>query len=234
MEPTNILEQATSSEEAGVAYSEPKYSLNVVLVYQDTPTREWAGQVCDHVTRLAGDGVIHSTWCEIGRLGDSKVFTDAVLEAIRADVIMISIYDAKELPANLCVWIDAWLPCRHLSMGALIALISVPGYPGVQTDRTQDYLRATAHNSQLDFLLRERKLPVASRGFLYMERTKGTANPTTSIFREALSHDYNCDAMGVGFQSQQSNQNLYPPNQAGERPPDTGSLRIRTKSAALK
>jgi hypothetical protein len=166
-------------------------------------------------------------------LSDPKVLKDAVLTVMRADVILISVYDSKELPVDLCVWVDTWLPRRRLPMGALIALISSHDQSGVQTDHVRDYLRAVAHRSQLDFLLRERKLPAASRGFFYMERTKGTANHTTSLFREALSRDHNCYAIGVGFQSQQFNQNLYPPNQMEERP-DPGSLRIHAGSSASR
>jgi hypothetical protein len=152
---------------------------------------------------------------------------------MRADVILISIHDTKELPTDLCVWIDAWLPRRRLPTGALIALVSVPEQPDVQTDHTRDYLRSVARRGRLDFLLRERKLPVASRGFFYMEKTADKTNPTTPVLQEVLSHDHNCYAIGVGFQSQQSNQNPCPPNQAGERL-EPGPLRIQTGSATPK
>ena len=233
MKQTNVLERTTSPNEVEVISLDPEYVLNVALICQDAPTRRWAAEVFGQVTQLVGEDAVRSTWWEISRLSDPQVFMNAVLTVMRADVILISIHDAKELPVNLCVWIDAWLPRRRLPTGALIALVSVPGQSDVQTDHTRDYLRAVAHKGQLDFLLRERRLPVTSRGFFYMERTKGAANHTTSLFREALSHDHNCYAIGAGFQSQQSNQNLCPPNQTGERP-DPGSLRIRAGSAAPK
>ncbi len=210
------LEQAAPSDEVGVAYSEPKYSLNVVSVYQDTPTREWAAQVLEQLTQQLGKDAIHGTWWEISRFSDSEVLTDAVLTVMRADVILISIYDVKELPVDLCVWIDTWLPRRRLPTGALIGLISVPEQAGVPTCHTRDYLRAVAHRGRLDFLLRERKLPAASRGFLFMEKTTETTNPTTPVLQEVLGHDYNCYAIGVGFQSQQFNKNICLPNQPGK------------------
>jgi len=42
----------------------------------------------------------------------------------------------------------------------------------------------------LDFLLWERKLPVASRGYFYMEKLTEWTNPTTSVVQKALSHEH--------------------------------------------
>jgi len=190
MEQTNILERTTPSEEVEISSLEPEHALSVALVYQDTPTRKWATKVCDHVTRLASKDAVRCTRWEISRLSDPDVLMDAVLTAMQADVILVSIYDVEELPVNLCVWIDAWLPRRYLSMGALIALISTPGRPGAQTDHARDYLRAVARKGRLDFLLRERRLPAASRGYFYMEKTTEWTAPTTSVFQEALSNEH--------------------------------------------
>ena len=229
MKQTNVLERTTSPNEVEVISLDPEYVLNVALICQDAPTRRWAAEVFGQVTQLVGEDAVRSTWWEISRLSDPQVFMNAVLTVMRADVILISIHDAKELPVNLCVWIDAWLPRRRLPTGALIALVSVPGQSDVQTDHTRDYLRAVAHRGQLDFLLRERKLPVASRGFFYMEKTAEKANPTTPVLQEVLSHDHNCYASGAGLQSQQLSHDLYPPNQAGEGS-DSGSWRIHAIS----
>jgi len=82
------------------------------------------------------------------------------------------------------------LPYRSLPTGALIALINVPGQTGAQTNHARDYLRAIAREGQLDFLSRERRLPVASRGYFYMEKLAEWTNPTTSVLQEALSHEH--------------------------------------------
>ena len=56
MEQTNILERTAPSNAVNFAESETHlgYALNVALVYQDALTRKWATEVCDQVTRLAG------------------------------------------------------------------------------------------------------------------------------------------------------------------------------------
>jgi hypothetical protein len=190
MEQKDILERTTPSDEVEFVPPETEYALNIASVYQDAPTRKWAAQVCDQVTQLAGKDAVRCTWWEISRLGDPEVLKDAVLTTVPADVILISIYDAKELPVDLCVWIDAWLPRRSLPTGALIALISVPGQTSAQLEHARGYLRAVARKGRLDFLLRERKLPVASRGYFYIEKLTERNNLATSVVQKALSHDH--------------------------------------------
>ncbi len=190
MEQTSILDRRTPLDDLEFVPSETEYELNVAVICQDTATRKWATQVCDHVTRLAGKDAVHSTWWEISRLSDPDVFKDAVLMTMVADVILVSINDAEELPINLCVWIDAWLPRRYQSVGALIALVSVPGQPGDQTTHARDYLRTVARKGRLDFLLRERRLPVTSRGYFFLEKSKEWTDPASSVVQEALSQEH--------------------------------------------
>ena len=76
------------------------------------------------------------------------------------------------------------------STDALIALISVPGELSVQTKLARDYLRAIARRGRLDFLLRERRLPVTSRGYFFMEKATEWNNSTTSVLQEALSDEH--------------------------------------------
>jgi hypothetical protein len=198
MEQKDSLDRNVPSDEAESAWPETQYALNVALVYQDAPTREWAAQVCGQVTRLAGKDAVRCTWWEISQLGDPEVLKNAVLTTTQADAIFVSIYDAKEFPVDLCVWIDAWLPRRSLSTGALIALISVPGQMSAQLEHARGYLRAVARKGRLDFLLRERKLPVASRGYLYVEKLAEWTSPATSVVQKALRYEHENLSMSNG------------------------------------
>ena len=192
MEQTNILERTAPLDVVDFAPSEtdPGYALNVAMVYQDALTRKWATEVCDQVTRLAGKNAVHCSQWEISRLNDLCVLKDAILMTMVADVILVSIYDAEELPKDFRVWMDAWLARRYQPAGALIALISVPGELSVQTKLARDYLRAVARKGRLDFLLRERRLPVTSRGYFFMEKATEWNDSTTSVLQEALSDEH--------------------------------------------
>jgi hypothetical protein len=192
MEQTNILERTGTLDvvDFAPAETEPGYALNIAMVYQDALTRKWATQVCDQVTRLAGKDAVHCAQWETSRLNDLCVLKDAILMTMVADVILVSIYDAEELPKDFRVWMDAWLARRYLPTGALIALISVPGELSAQTKPARDYLRAVARKGRLDFLLRERRLPVTSRGYFLVEKAADWTDPVASVLQEALSDEH--------------------------------------------
>lgn len=137
-----------------------EYVLTVACVYQDESAREWARQVCARVSPSAGPEALRFTEWRIGDLGEPGVFADAVSGAVRADVIVIAVQAAEELPDDLYAWVIAWLRRRPRVAAALVALLSLPDQPGPPSHRAQDYLRAVARASALDFFTEERKLPV--------------------------------------------------------------------------
>ena len=190
MKQTNALERTAPPDEVRLDQPENEYGLKVAVLYQDAPTCKWAMQIRDQMARLAGSGVVRSNSWEIGSMNDPDVLMEAILKTMVADVILVSIYDAKEVPVDFNVWVDAWLPRRCQPMGALIALISVLGQPDDQTNITRNYLRAVARKGHLDFLLRERRVPAASRGFFYMEKAREWSDPMTSVIQAALTDEH--------------------------------------------
>ena len=87
---------------------------------------------------------------------------EAVRAAVVADVIVVSVHAAGDLPLGLYVWIDVWLPRRLSRAGALAALIGVAEPADPHSVRTHEYLQAVARKGQLDYIPQERKRPVAS------------------------------------------------------------------------
>lgn len=134
-------------------------ALNVAMVYQDPLTRYWAAEFWDRVGELISHHSVGRQSWRIEELKDPRVFAEAGQAAAEADVLVISVRDAGEWPASLHVWIQSWLPRRAGRVGALVALIGVPGRPDGQSGRAHQYLARVAHEAGLDFLPRERKLP---------------------------------------------------------------------------
>lgn len=165
---------------------ESDYALNVAVAYADALTRDWAMKVSGQVTKMAGVETVHNTFWDIDRLSDPEVFYDAVGAAARADVIVIAAYAADELPLDLYVWIDAWLPRRSHEGGALVALIGVPENSAIPSSSTLKYLHAVAQKGHLDFLPQERSLPKQSAAF-YMDRIAQRAHTTTDVLNRILS-----------------------------------------------
>jgi hypothetical protein len=124
----------------------------IVVVYQGAPARDWARQVCQPVREKFGGEYVQDTWHEVNSLGNIENLIVAVRATLRADVIVIAIQAAEELPPELCAWIDVWLPRRHARSGALAALIGVTGQPEPHEARTQEYLQAVARRGQLEFV----------------------------------------------------------------------------------
>ena len=139
----------------------PESGLNLVIVYEDTPTRQWAGEVCQRVANLVGAEAVRTTWWKLGELTEPAVLAGAVSTALRADVLVVAIHAAEALPLAFYVWVQSWLPHRSSRLAALVGLIALPRRPNLGWDHAQDYLRAVARESQLDFLLEERKLTPA-------------------------------------------------------------------------
>ena len=153
-------EPVAFSDEPESAATPWGYALNVVGVYQDTVTHNWTVPMSRLVSQLAKEELVETKWYDVDSLSDAATFQEAVGAARLADVIVISVYAAEELPANLYVWIDAWLPRRRARAGALTALIGVPEERISQLPPTIEYLQAIARKAQLDFIPQAQRLSV--------------------------------------------------------------------------
>ena len=137
---------------------EAKYLLNVVVVYEDALSREWAMGVYERVAKVVGHDGVQTSWWQISDLCEPGVLAGAVSTTLRADVIVVSIRAADGLPLPFYVWVNGWLPHRTPSTAALIALLPTPEKPDSRSGRVGQYLRAVATQGRMDFLCEEREL----------------------------------------------------------------------------
>jgi hypothetical protein len=178
MKAVEFLQRTILSDEVPIAPDESRFALNIAGVYQDVVTRDWAMHACRRATQLAGEEHVQNTWYNANSLRDPVVLLDAARTARVADVIVVSVYAANEMPRDVYVWVEAWLPYRLSRAGALAALIGVGESLDSQSVRTLEYLQSVARKAQLDFIPQERKRPVAARASskkLIEERTSATA-----------------------------------------------------------
>jgi hypothetical protein len=187
MEYSNILERIAPSGEAPIALAKDEPALNVTMVCEDLLTREWAAEMWDRVTQMAGKENISVTSWRISDLALPEILADAVLSAARADVIVIAVSAAEKLPVGLCVWIAAWVPRRARRAGALVALIGLPQKRDRQAFSTRDFLRMVALKSGLDFFPRERVLPMALTDPFGLETIKYQADSMAPALAGAVS-----------------------------------------------
>src|SRR5260370_12730875 len=61
-----------------IACLDHDYSLNVAIVYQDAPARQWAGRVEARLAELVGEEAIRCTEWNINDLSERATFSQAV------------------------------------------------------------------------------------------------------------------------------------------------------------
>ena len=140
------------SDEITAAPCASGYELNIVGVYQDPLTQSWGMPMCRLAMQLVGEDLVRNTWYDVHSLSDLGMLLAAVRAALVADVIVVSVYAADELPLDLYVWINAWLPRRNSREGAFTALIGTAEAQDSQSVRTHVYLHAVARKAQLEFI----------------------------------------------------------------------------------
>ncbi len=131
------------------------YGLNMTLVYEDTVTSKWARGVYDRAEKLVGTQALRGTWWKLSELSNPGVLAGAVSQAMRADLIVVSLRATEGLPLPFYVWVNSWLP-HHLPGGsALVALLDAVEKPNAESGRVREYLRTVAQHGKMQFLLEE-------------------------------------------------------------------------------
>ena len=159
---SGTLERNVLPDELEPAPDSSGDEFKIVVVYQGALAQEWAMQMCEPVWQKFGGEFVRDTWHDINSLGTTKILLEAVRATLTADVIVIAVHAAEELPPDLCAWIDIWLPRRNARTGALAALIGIAGQLDAHAASTQEYLQAVARRGELDFVPQEHRLPVAN------------------------------------------------------------------------
>ena len=175
----SLLELAPAFEPSALR-AQAEYVLTITMVYQDLATREWAADVQDLVAQSVGEGSTRAASWRISDLARPSVLAEAIRSAARADVVVVAVSAAEELPRELYAWIEAWLPRRVGGKGALVALIGLPEAASQRAARVQDYFQAVAREAWLGFFPQQRLLPAASRDPFDREATAERTDARTA------------------------------------------------------
>src|ERR1035437_3214964 len=92
---------------------ETKTVWSVVVVYEDTVTRESAVTFCDQlVGRFWAKCEFEVSWWESGLLEKPTAASEATERAARADVVIFSFTPQGDFPLPLKAWVESWLHKR--------------------------------------------------------------------------------------------------------------------------
>lgn len=164
----------------------------VVVVYEDTLTRDRALAVCDMLVQHFWTKVeFEFNWWREAFLTDSIIAREASWYAANADLIIFSIHAEGELSAGTTAWIETWLDKRGKRDGALIGLLGTPADPKTEVDLKHRYLRQIAQHGGLDYL--SSILPITQREVensieLIHQRAGQMTSVLDQILNQPLTH----------------------------------------------
>jgi len=131
--------------------------VNVVLVYEDDETREWAREAYERVCRASAGQQVRPTWWRVSNLSEPGILAAAASTAMRADVIVVAVRTSVGLPLPFYAWTSAWAPNRFQFSGVLVAMAGSSLAAGI-SGHLSDYLGAIARQARMEFLCEARML----------------------------------------------------------------------------
>jgi hypothetical protein len=127
--------------------------LEVVVLYEDTVTRDRALQVCDHLAVELEDEVkLQFTWWRLDFLLDARIAWEATEAAVRAGMIVFSLHLGNSFPPPLQHWIASWADDRDAGEGAVVGLIGLGTEPSNWTSPRHQLLAKLAGRAGMDYL----------------------------------------------------------------------------------
>lgn len=127
--------------------------LEVVVLYEDSVTRDRALQIGDHLARDLEDEVkLQFTWWRLDFLLDPRIAWEATEAALSAGMIVFALHLGSSLPPTLQHWIDSWADDRDTGEGAVVGLIGLGTESDNWTSPRHHLLRKLAERAHLDYL----------------------------------------------------------------------------------
>jgi len=163
-----------------------KKTWSIVVIYEDTATREHAVRACDHlVKRFWAEGELDVTWWSCAMLAEPALARQGVEKAVQADLIILSLCRDRELASPVSEWIESWLAQRGDREGALVDLTGQEAEAGGAAAERHIYLRHAAHRGGMDYLTREPETISWSMPDS-LESVTSRADQVTSVLDEIL------------------------------------------------
>jgi hypothetical protein len=182
------------SEKRGLKGAE---TFAIVIVYEDTSTRDRAIRICDHLeTELGGKIALTFSWWKFDYLGDPFFSAAATAEAIQSDMVIVSAHAGGKLPSAVEAWIDTWTAKRSGKPGALVALVGLVEDSMSGLTPRHYYLKKVAERVGMDYLHQE---VVALPGAEYesIENVVKRAEQRTPLMEEILTRQHPLRHWGI-------------------------------------
>jgi len=130
----------------------------VSAVCEDSSTGARVNEFCQSLSRYLEPNckITKELWL-LSELRTPQLRSIAAAETAQADLVVISIHHAENLPEGVKSWIDLWLGQRRNQAGVLLALFD-PLHLG-SSSSMQAHLGAVAKKGNMEFLVRSEEAP---------------------------------------------------------------------------
>jgi hypothetical protein len=130
-----------------------KETWSVVVVYEDSETRELAMAFCDRMVRRYWAKLdFDVSWWSFDSLAKADSAKSAATKTVSADLLLFATRPENELPFHIRTWSEAWIPERSEREGSLVGLPTPDVGDRPESTATRAYLRALAHRAGMDYL----------------------------------------------------------------------------------
>ena len=177
----NAIEPVTKKHDARETWS-------VVVVYENTATRERAMAVCDHLVQQFWSEVeFEFNWWRTDFLEEPGMAATAASNAAAADFIIFCAGIESELARPLGEWCESWVERRGSREGVLVDLTQAAGTAASRAPNAQTYLRLIARRAMMDYLT---EVPATIMGTLpdSFESAALRATHISSVLDDILHH----------------------------------------------
>jgi hypothetical protein len=123
----------------------------IVVLYEDNSSRDAAIRLCHSLEKIFHEELdFQITWCRFKYFTDPAVASEAAEIAAHADLILIAIQHADDLPLEVKAWFERWVPDRQTCEGAVV-LLQTSEQPSVSVSQSS-YLYLLAQRANLDYI----------------------------------------------------------------------------------
>ncbi len=165
---------------------EPKVPLDLVVAYEDDPTRDSAISLCKKLTETLLEAYdLQCSWWPLGCLPEPRIREQAVEAAIHADLILLALRTGGQLDWQTRQWVESWRVRREERPCALVLLIHEAA--GRAEDfAAESYLRQAARSCKMDFFLHGPSLAAQMEPYS-LERIEERAQTVTPLLQQIMS-----------------------------------------------
>jgi hypothetical protein len=145
-------------EQVALTLQEPQKPLGVVLLYEDELTEQYAWEQSRRMAPLVGERRRRCCGWNLRELAEPRAFDRAMRAALQAELLILCVRAAKDLPLAFYAWADSWLPYRRHAAGTFALVLGLPEREGGRSHLMKQHLYSVARLAGMTFVVAERAL----------------------------------------------------------------------------